>query len=144
MWCRQAARLLREEQDREYTESLQLDQLREAQRRAEEEQMANGSLNVPSSETIGNHKEKDNNQDELAMKQSIEDKRAKLAVDVSVKGTPGTCFIKFQLSNGNRVERCFREDDTLEVLLVIRTMSLMLFRSFAISSMLQHMIVNWV
>jgi len=101
---RQEEAMLRQEQDREYRETLEADRAREEARRAEQER----------EEAERRAKE----EEELRAVEERENALAKamsLVGDEPPAGTADTARVRMTLPNGRRIDRRFRADDTIEV-----------------------------
>ena len=95
---------LREEQDREYQEALLADQIREIERREEEERRAREEEEQKEAERLKGQKE-----------QERMDRARQLTSEEPAAG-PGVARIRFTLPNGKKVDRRFRSEETVEVL----------------------------
>ncbi|DAZ93833.1 TPA: hypothetical protein N0F65_009341 [Lagenidium giganteum] len=115
---RTEAQTLREQQDREYQESLEADRLREEEARRHEE-----LERLREEEEIAQaiRQEQEEREREEMKKNAIQSKRERLvgSEPPSRRPPPGagykTAFIKFHLHNGQRLERVFYAHDTLSL-----------------------------
>ena len=97
---------LREEQDREYQEALLADQIREIERREEEERVQREEEERRELERMAVEKEEER----------MGRARELMGACVEPAGGPGTARIRFTLPNGKKVDRRFRSEETIEVL----------------------------
>ncbi|TMW61130.1 hypothetical protein Poli38472_013593 [Pythium oligandrum] len=113
---RSEAQILREQQDREYEESLAADRRREQEARLAEERALEEQRRQ---EEEAKRLEEEKQRAEEELKQSVEAKRARLQdAPPSRVPPPGatykTAMLKFHLHNGTRLERIFYAHDTLQ------------------------------
>ncbi|KAJ0399932.1 hypothetical protein ATCC90586_000118 [Pythium insidiosum] len=113
---RSEAQLLREQQDREYQESLAADRRREEEARLAEQRAREEEARQ---EEEARRREEEQRAAEEAKKQAIETKRQRLQdAPPSRVPPPGatykTAVLKFHLHNGTRLERIFYAHDTLQ------------------------------
>uniref|UniRef100_K3X5G1 UBX domain-containing protein n=1 Tax=Globisporangium ultimum (strain ATCC 200006 / CBS 805.95 / DAOM BR144) TaxID=431595 RepID=K3X5G1_GLOUD len=113
---RSEAQLLREQQDREYQESLAADRQREEEARLQEQRLIEEQLRA---EQEAREKEEEERRQAEAFQQTMDAKRARLAdAPPSRVPPPGadykTAVLKFHLHNGTRLERVFYAHDTLQ------------------------------
>ncbi|OQS00078.1 hypothetical protein THRCLA_06253 [Thraustotheca clavata] len=115
---RSEAQILREQQDREYQESLEADRLKaeeENRRRAEEERAeAEEAARLEAKRLAVAQLEAQKEQERQQRAQTINTKRASLVNGPTTRGKD-TCLIRFQLHNGTRLERLFHATDTFQV-----------------------------
>lgn len=113
---RTEAQILREQQDREYQESLQADRRREQEAREQAEREEKERLRQEEEERRA---EEERVRKEEAYKASIEGKRARIADGPTSRVPPPgadykTAVIKFHLHNGTRLDHIFYAHDTLQ------------------------------
>ena len=97
---------LREEQDREYQEALLADQIREIERREEQERLQKEEEERVELERLAVEVERNR----------IEKARELVAKCEEPSAGAGTARIRFTLPNGKKVDRRFKSEDTIEVL----------------------------
>jgi FAS-associated factor 2 len=97
---------LRQEQDREYQEALLADQIREIERREEEERAKREDEEKAELERLAGEKER----------RRVERARELMEKCVEPAAGSGTARIRFTLPNGKKVDRRFRNEETVEVL----------------------------
>lgn len=119
---RTEAQILREQQDREYQESLAADRRREQEAREQAEREEKERLRKEEEERRAEEEarraEEEKIRQEQEYKAEIEVKRARIADGPKTRALPGadykTAVIKFHLHNGTRLDHIFYAHDTLK------------------------------
>ncbi|OQR92238.1 hypothetical protein ACHHYP_03915 [Achlya hypogyna] len=114
---RTEAQILREQQDREYQESLEADRQKAEEverRRAEEErQRAEEEARIEAALVAEEQLRAQKEAERQARAQTIQTKRDALANGPTARGKD-TCLLRFQLHNGTRLERLFYASDSFQ------------------------------